>query len=130
MNNIEKLENGRAEFAFHCVQEVVELKGNDVGTQYRQLSRSLPYMIKTNGYGASMAFLYSKGSTAHKDLLTHILNWLIERKMIEKGKDKDGFMKVITQSSSAQYKELARETMSFLAWLKRFAEGSLDSGKV
>lgn len=126
------LDNERAAFAYCKVAEFVRKGENGskqkLSEEYRSLVRSFPAMILSNGYGTAMAFLYSKkdGTNAYGRLYYQIQSWLSQQKMFpdEKGQ---GIMEYIVYQKRDAYRMLANETLALLVWLKRFAEGSIQS---
>lgn len=119
---MKSLEQERAKFAFECVQKVTE---NNRG-EYRALVRSFPIMIHNNGFGAAISLLYAKKDkkSAYDFLYDNISDWLGGKYLtLEEGQD---LMEVIsTKGGRDKYKLMANETMAFLKWLKRFAEGGI-----
>lgn len=63
-----EIENGRASFAYERVLAVSTEKSEKYAKDYRALVRSFPVMIQTNGFGASVAFLFSKKKTTSMKL--------------------------------------------------------------
>ncbi|MDG0872196.1 type III-B CRISPR module-associated protein Cmr5 [Paenibacillus thiaminolyticus] len=124
-----KLENGRALFAYEKVSLAAKKK---YAKEYRALVRALPAMIHTNGFGAAVGFLFSKSNKKdgkgadgpHQAVLTVLSEWLKRQGMIE---EPDFLMKAITEQTRDGYKRMTRETMSLVMWMKRFAEGMIES---
>ncbi|MCB8818361.1 type III-B CRISPR module-associated protein Cmr5 [Desulfosporosinus shakirovi] len=114
------IENGRASFAYEKVSKISQ-KG--CKQEYRSLVRSFPVMIQTNGFGASIAFLFSKSKKeAHKALYEDISAWLSKENLINAD-----LMGAVTRQDRDGYKMMTNETMALLLWLKRFAEGMINS---
>lgn len=117
------IEQGRANFAYKSVKNLVD---SGKTKNYKSYVRDFPNMIKMNGFGAAMAFCFAKmekekeKENAYRELYTQINNWLKERGYVEANKD---VMQVITETDSDTYKLLTTETMAYLSWAKRFAEG-------
>lgn len=112
------LANERAKFAFDKVSDMRKNSTKDFPT-YRSLVRSLPAMILSNGYGAAMAFLYSK--EGDRKLYDHLFEWLKEQELCPQ--KQNSLMEYISCSNQDIYRLLESETMALLEWLKRFAEG-------
>ncbi|PZM66780.1 type III-B CRISPR module-associated protein Cmr5 [Paenibacillus dendritiformis] len=127
-----KLENGRALFAYEKVSLAADHENKNYAKEYRALVRALPAMIHTNGFGAAVGFLFSKSNkkdgkgadSPHQAVLTVLSEWLKRQGMIE---DPDFLMKAITEQTRDGYKRMTRETMSLVMWMKRFAEGMIES---
>lgn len=124
MGNLQILEQGRAEFAYRKAQEGI----NKHGKEYKQYAKKLPMLIKTNGLGPTLAFIKSKGGT-YETLYNHIAEWL--KKDIKFGifndqnKSKD-LLEAIISLNSPEYRAVTNETIAFLTWLKRLADGLID----
>lgn len=135
-----RLEQRRAEFAYRYAQEGSELdKNNKVDKAYKSYTKKIPMLIKTNGLGATFAFVKAKSNTnrlkrdhAYQIIYTQTTNWL--RKSMphifhnEKGEpleNQDLVYIFITQNSPI-YRQIAVEVLAFFTWLKRFAEGLIE----
>lgn len=57
-SNISGIEQGRAAFAYNCVNEVKNYVNKN--KEYKAYVRKIPMMIKTNGLGATFAYVQSK----------------------------------------------------------------------
>jgi CRISPR-associated protein Cmr5 len=131
-----KLEQGRAEFAFNCAKTASEK--SDIADEYKQYAKKLPMMIKTNGLGASLAFYFSKAKnksgskTAYGYLLEDIGKWLKRPEnshLISLSEKAEGgeLLREIVGMDSPQYKSLTVEVLAYLLWLRRFADGIIKS---
>ena len=61
---IQGIESGRAKFAWECVNQLIQ-QWNDENSkkklkEYRSYTQKIPMYIKTNGLGATLAFMLSK----------------------------------------------------------------------
>lgn len=131
--NRTKLEQGRAEFAYKCAENA---KSNlaDKAKEYKAYSKKLPMLVKTNGLGAAMAFIYSKGSKngvvevskAYGRLYNDLEDWLLqdEKKLVSFEKTK--LVKKLTELDSATYRAITIEVLAFLGWLRRFTDGLIE----
>jgi CRISPR-associated protein Cmr5 len=124
-NNRTSLEQGRAKFAYECAE-----KGIKIGKEYKSFDRKLPMLIKTNGLGAALAFAKNKDD-ASKKIYGHIYEWLkTDNKLgIFKKEEEEDLVAVVISQDSSNYRALTIETLAFLAWLKRFAEGLIADDK-
>jgi CRISPR-associated protein Cmr5 len=121
------IERGRAAFAYDCAKEGASFEKK---SEYKSYVKRIPMLIKTNGLGATFAFMFSKGGT-YNEIGTHIIKWLRSEGQItvkldpavKEFKDLAGFS--ITLNSS-QYRLLTSEVMAFLGWLRRFADGLIE----
>lgn len=96
--------------------------------EYKSYVKKVPMYIKTNGFGATFAFVKSKGGTY--DLISHqITEWLkYEPKGLISQRLKEGedLGKVIISLNSPEYRALTIEILAFFNWLRRFAEGLIE----
>ncbi|WP_347489260.1 type III-B CRISPR module-associated protein Cmr5 [Desulfoscipio sp. XC116] len=122
---------GRAAYAYQAVSEYVKLPVNEEDkTKYRARVVSMPMMIKNNGFGAAMAFYFSKQNDqdrAYKAIYEQITLWLKQSGIL--AEDEPDLMYKITHSSIDEYKTMTNEAMALLAWMKRFAEGMIKRKK-
>jgi CRISPR-associated protein Cmr5 len=127
IDNISKLEQGKAEFAFECAQNA---NRESFKKEYKQYSKKLITMIKTNGLGATLAFILSKGDNAYNKLGDDILGWLKESpglgNTFNDVNNLDSFVSKVISLNSDKYFLVTAEVISFLGWLKRFSEGLID----
>lgn len=119
----QKLEQGRASFAYEKALEGYRkhLK------EFSQAVKKIPMMIKTNGLGATFAFMYSK-QNVHGTILQAINEWLNDSgnnktRLILENTTGENLVQKVTELNSAEYRTLTIETMAFLHWLRRFSEG-------
>jgi len=125
------IDQKRAEFAYECAQRAKEL---NKAKEYKAYVKKLPMMIKTNGLGATLAFVKSKISNdntkagyAYKQLYEDITSWLKfdEKNLIALSEEAD-LVQEIVKSESPVYRALTVEILAFLNWLRRFAEGLIE----
>ena len=121
MKTINKLENGRAAFAYRCAEEGSELEKRK---EYKAYVKKIPMLIKTNGLGATVAFMKSKGGT-YTIIYDQLTNWF--------KRDENPFkfeVKVLAEDlcemSSQQYRAITKETLALFNWLRIFAEGLIE----
>jgi CRISPR-associated protein Cmr5 len=124
---INGIEQGRAKFAYECANNIQrELKES-----YKSHVKSFPMLIKTNGLGASLAFLFSKKDKekeVYKKVGENIVKWLKENEnyknygLVEPTNLED-LTKGVIRLNSIEYRALTIEVLAFFNWLKRFAEG-------
>jgi CRISPR-associated protein Cmr5 len=122
---IKDLEKERAEFAFGCVEEVVNEYDKDPKTsnEYKSYCKKIPTMIQTNGLSATLAFMYSKKGT-YEIIYNQIEKWLKnERKLKDNNEE---LVRWIVHLDSLKYKYITSEVMALFLWLKRFADGMIE----
>ena len=122
---IKDLEKQRAEFAFECVEKVIEKNGKDLKTsnEYKSYVKKIPAMIQTNGLGATLAFMYSKKKT-YEIIYKQIDEWLKKERKLKDNSDE--LVKWVIHLDSSKYKHITNEVMALFLWLRRFAEGMIE----
>ncbi|GAB6072409.1 hypothetical protein JCM14244_07860 [Venenivibrio stagnispumantis] len=69
------LEQKRAEYSYECVNSIKDL---ELAEKFKSLVKKAPTLILTNGFGNTMAFLFSKGNPEHLMLAYIIGRYLFE----------------------------------------------------
>lgn len=134
--NIKNIEELRAKYAFECAKTASEKQGKKP-KEYKSYAKKLPMMIKSNGLGASLAFVLSKSKdkegnkTSWGHLYDDINNWLREYKLFLLKPDyiqnpDSELVKAVIDLRSPEYRTVAVEVFAFLTWLRRFAEGLIE----
>ncbi len=134
--NRRTLEQQRAYAAWEAVTEVKqavtqvkqkEAKQKDFHVKYRSLARNLPSMILSNGLGATLAFIKSKGSAEHQKIYTHLDQWLTRwiRSWLNNAVSQGILEWIVAESTSETYRMVTTEALAFTQWLKRFAESEI-----
>lgn len=115
---------GSAVLAYQCAEDALRL--GDGYKEYKNHAKSLSMMIRTNGLGATMAFLESKKEGHFITLKDDIAKFLRQN---EQGLNTGNFYsKAIKELDSNIVKELTKKVLSFVAWLSRFASGLIQGG--
>jgi len=131
ISTLRTLEQERAKKAWECVVYCLIFKKDDEKWQskYNSLVRKVSSCILTNGLGQTLAFLKAKGEgkpdSEHEVLYQHIAGWITACLHI----NGDLLEWIITHANSQQYRRITMEVLSFLQWLKRFAEAQLPKGE-
>ncbi|MCF6183092.1 MAG: type III-B CRISPR module-associated protein Cmr5 [Bacteroidales bacterium] len=112
------LEQGRASYAYDCARKGVALNSSE----YKSYTKKIPMLIKTNGLGATFAFIKSKGGKTYNLIHEQTFEWLSENKLFEFEKSED-FVKDIISLKSDKYRSATIEVLALFTWLRRFAEG-------
>lgn len=125
------IEQGRARYAYEKVEEAKDvLKGK--AKEYKSYVKKIPMLIKTNGLGATFAFVLSKGKRNDKTpyglIARQTGEWIQEHRGYLLGDvNKDAYFEgQLTQLSSAQYRAVTIEVLALFNWLKRFADGLIE----
>ncbi|RSK26558.1 type III-B CRISPR module-associated protein Cmr5 [Bacillus sp. HMF5848] len=121
---IEKIENGRAAFAFREVKEYIEKNGQS--SKFRSYIKKMPAMIQVNGLGQTLAFYYSNHSKEKEygDIYNIIGKWCsIQLSGLINSEDE--FVEQVINLNSKSYKVVTVETLSLLNWMRRFADGMI-----
>jgi len=127
MSQITNLEHERAKEAWSTIDFVnSELDDIRFKKEYRSIVLKFPTLIITNGLGQSIAFLKAKGKNdknkpeekLYRDIegwLDRCFQWNVKGELIEK----------IINLPSDKFRLVTAETLSYLSWLKRFADAVL-----
>lgn len=136
MSHQQTLEQQRAAKAWKYVQAVEKDKNNQLRKEYRTTVMKLPSLILTNGLGQTLAFLKSKGkgvvSNPEEKVYSDLQEWLHSGETINWGNaNHDELIERIMAIDSDKYRLVTSEALSFLSWLKRFADAVLpkDGGE-
>lgn len=126
--NLKGIEQGRASFAYQCAKTAAENFGKDVARAYKSYAISLPMLIKTNGLGAALAFIFSKKKEQayhllYQDITQYVKNFSTHLIKLEGGQD---LVQAVIGLNSSEYRALTVEVLAFLNWLRRFADGLIE----
>jgi len=125
----EEINDARTKHAYDFVKKSLE---KSYEKDLRSLVRNFPTMVQNNGLCAAIAFLHAKAKAHHSALHQTISDWLIEeRKLIslkndDKEESKDLLEAIVNLKSRDQYRMVSAEVMTYMQWVKRFAEGMLS----
>ena len=118
------------------MMKVVDENSKKKLKEYRSYTQKIPMYIKTNGLGATLAFILSKkDKEAYQKLGQQITEWLKQApaKIIDlKDVEDDNFeslVNIVISLNSPGYRALTIEVLAFLNWLRRFAEGLIEEGE-
>lgn len=119
------IEQGRAAFAFACVEECIGEQGI-VDKNYSSYVKNIPVMIKNHGLGQTLGFMFSKKKPEYDLLLKHFGQYLVARRIFqEEDIDSVKLVQAIVKLDAFEYRHVTKEILSLVNWLKRFAEGRL-----
>ena len=123
----QRLEQGRAKHAFDAATEAAK---NADKEDYKSYTKKVPMLIKTNGLGATVAFMQAKGK-AYQTILNNLENWLKQDVKFSAIYDKiEGtLVNKIISCNTNEYRALTTEALAYLGWLKRFADGLIKKEK-
>ncbi|HOV79915.1 MAG TPA: type III-B CRISPR module-associated protein Cmr5 [Bacillota bacterium] len=128
---LKDIERSRAQFAYEKVNEAKEefaadkKDGVKKQSKYKSLARKIPMLIKTNGLGATFAFISAKKERPHQLLYEQVGQWLKGYDGQTFGKNED-LVKVLVSLSSPEYRAVTGGVLALFGWLRRFAEGLLE----
>jgi len=129
---ITKLEKGRAEFAYKCVEKAIEIFKDNSKKQkeYKSYTRKIPSMILSNGLGQTLAFIKAKSEKGNAyDLIYQQLTEYMKSEhtaRIKMPQEKNDLIELVISCNSSTYRYITKEILAFLNWLKRFAEGLIE----
>ena len=125
MTTMNKLENGRADFAYKCAESGNKLD-KKARKEYKSYVKKIPMLIKTNGLGAAFAFIFSKKDKAAYGLIySQVSDWFKKDENPFKFEFKD-FIEELCKIESQRYRAITTETLALFSWLRRFAEGLIE----
>jgi CRISPR-associated protein Cmr5 len=119
---IKNVEQERAKKAYRFVEAAIAKYGqkSKKAKEYKSYLRSLAMMIKSNGINNTFAFVLAKGKDDNP-------YQLIDAQMREWFDVKEEcFVKYLIHLNSNDYRKITIETLAFLSWLKRLAEGLIE----
>lgn len=129
-SEIKKIENGRAEFAYKCVDNIINNNNNKILLkEYRSHSRKIPQMIISNGLGQTLAFIQAKRKNynAYDFLYRQIQEYFLSNNTIRiRMNNAEDLLEWVISCNSEEYKYITQETLAFFNWLRRFAEGMIE----
>lgn len=140
MSRLQTLEQKRAKVAWSYIDYVnndldhEEIKDiSKFKNEYCSTVMKLSSLILTNGLGQTLAFLKSKGkgdkTKPQEKVYQHLQEWLISTEVISWGRiTKVELIERIMLIDSNKYRLVTMEALSFLNWLKRFADAILKNG--
>ena|SRR5208282_3432075 len=116
--------------ARHALGRIHERKQTEPKTygNYVSHSRSLPAAILMNGLGQACATLLAK-SEDHRLLYNDLQSWLCGDDSSAPFRNRPNLMDAITQGDQPSYLRAQAEALSYLVWLKKFANAYLQHGK-
>ena len=123
------IEQGRADYAFNVVNDTVQGYGvqSNNAQRYKSYVRRVPMLIKTNGLGATFAYVKSKchKEDAYEDIYRHVSEWLMryDSKLLLPETD---LVSSLVKLSTKEYRAVTIEVLALLNWLKRFADGLVE----
>ncbi|HED37353.1 MAG TPA: type III-B CRISPR module-associated protein Cmr5 [Ignavibacteria bacterium] len=130
---IRGLQQGRASFAYEYANQIDDKLKN----KFKSLAKSFPMLVKTNGLGAAVAFLFSKKDKEmgmYKLVGDSIVEWLkkddrYKNYGLERLTDLKSLAEGAIKLNSPEYRALTIEILAFFNWLRRFAEGLAEDKK-
>jgi CRISPR-associated protein Cmr5 len=121
------LEQGRASFSYEKVLEAKKRFG-EKASDYKSYVKKAPMLIKTNGLGATLAYMKAKGKDGNAwDLIYKQLTEWIDNdpKNIVNTGSKD-LVEIVVSLETPDYRALTNEVLALFNWLRRFAEGLIE----
>lgn len=127
------LEQGRAAFAYECAEMAATTLKHKSG-EYKSYVKRLPMLIKTNGLGSALAFIFSKSSRGGEPDTK--MPWGLIYVQLEEWLKRDNknlidfpprrLAKALTLVDSPTYRSVTVEIMGFLTWLRRYSEALIE----
>lgn len=133
---IKSIEQKRAKKAYDDAKDVRDNESNSVKDKYKSYAKGLANMIKVNGLSQTFAFISTKiagngdEATAYNKLAENISSWLSEadntHSFINTNNNANAFIGIVVDLDRNQYKTATVETLAYLNWLRRFADGLIS----
>ncbi|WP_054950070.1 type III-B CRISPR module-associated protein Cmr5 [Numidum massiliense] len=129
--SIAKIEGGRAAFAFDEVAQSVR-DGRIDGKKYRAYVKKMPSLIQVNGLGQTLAFYFSKRKRSgegkiYDEIYQSVAKWLEQKfpEYFREQPDREAYklIKTVINLKSKDYRFVTMETLAFLNWMRKFADG-------
>lgn len=120
MSRQQSLEQERATAAWKAI---VQVKGQSYQDKYKSLAANAPADIQSNGLGQTLAFWKAKGGEEHRALYQALAVWIKGQLSVLSANDL--LVWVMQTATTDQYRRATAEAISFLSWIKRFAEAEL-----
>ena len=117
------IEHERAKYAFSKVKGLAECNDDKVKQKYRSAVRSAGVMVRSAGLLQTLSFYLSKEDYTH--LAGDILGWEYARPTCA-SQDIMGIYGALLDSSDYDLMAYTQETVSLIAWLKRFTEAMIE----
>jgi len=127
---IKGLEQGRAKFAYEYAEKI----DKSLKEKFKSHVKSFPMLVKTNGLGAALAFLFSKKDKeqgVYKLVGNSIVECLKEDEKyknygLDKLTDLQSLVEGVVKLDLSNYRALTIEILAFFNWLRRFADGLIE----
>lgn len=114
------IEIKRAEHSFAALSK---FQGNN--DEMKSYIKKMPMLIKTNGLGQTLAFYFSKSkSSEYNQILEILVSYLSENGFLSASNSKT-LMQNVVELDANKYRLITNETILYLNWLRRFADGLL-----
>ncbi|MBN1553056.1 type III-B CRISPR module-associated protein Cmr5 [bacterium] len=115
---IKDIEQKRSQQAYLFVESVVK---HDQWDKYKSGVRKLPFYIKTNGLGQSLAFIKKRDDGW--DILYKQLSTWLQTEDVKQLVPKGELVKEVINMNSETYRQVTVETLALLNWMRRFVDG-------
>ena len=125
---VDMIERGRAAYAFETVYRYMIRADLERRKEYSSHVKKVPSMIKVNGLGQTLAFLYSKEGT-DRQIYEHIDGWLQQRygEILQAARQQQQgqhtLVEAVVRMNSDDYRIITKEVLALLEWMRRFADG-------
>lgn len=119
------LDQRRAKHAWELIQEALRIPDATIRKKFGGQAKKMPIRIMSSGIGQAMAFLRAKGYSPL--LLQGIADWVLDKRPNPESsrprtEDDNTLLQRIFEGDVEFLRFATEETISYLAWLTRFAE--------
>lgn len=120
------LDQERAAYAWKCVQ--------NESREYRNLAKSVPALIMSNGLMQTLAFLKAKEKQPHHTILgAQICAWAMTEKKPAPPDDGSAFVKdfpmlmnALLKMDAENYRRTTEESLGILRWIRQLADAAIN----
>ena len=113
--------------AAEAYRRVIKRQDRPGDKDYRSLAHALPGMILQNGLAQATGFLIAKDEDEHKAMLDDLNAVLRAAKVVDTADGKQLHSEVIDSGDPRRWMQLTRHSLEASAWIKRYAQGLLES---
>ena len=121
---VQTIDQRRAKHAWEAIEKIKNANGKD---DYAREAKKLPVRIMTAGLGQALAFLHAKKKNKHalENLVSDITTWIGgQNNAAIRLSDPSNLIKSIISGDTELLSRVTSETLAYMQWLNRFAEGA------
>jgi CRISPR-associated protein Cmr5 len=113
----------RAQHAWEAVQAAKEGLGGEFKERFATPAKKMPARVRTSGLGQTVAFMRLKEGA---EVVKAVADWCRRRGLIGKAGGEEELLERFRKGTAADVRQLTAETLAYLEWLVRFADGAVE----